>query len=52
MDRHALFANYLNNHPEAIGKVVDFVADHDPLYHFVLTAANKEITAGGNNKPW
>lgn len=41
MDRHTLFANYLNNHPEAIGKVVDFDADHDRLYHFDLTVANK-----------
>jgi len=52
MDRHTLFANYLNNHPEAIGKVVDFDADHDRLYHFDLTAANKELTAEVINKPW
>lgn len=52
MDRHALFANYVNDHPEAIGKVVDFDADHDRLYHFDLTAANKELTAEVINKPW
>ena len=52
MDRHTLFANYVNNHPEAIGKVVDFDADHDRLYHFDLTAANKELTAEVINKPW
>lgn len=51
MDRHTLFANYVNNHPEAIGKVVDFDADHDRLYHFDLTAANKELTAEVINKP-
>ncbi|MFC0517178.1 peptidoglycan DD-metalloendopeptidase family protein [Mucilaginibacter angelicae] len=51
MDRHALFANYINNHPEAIGKVVDFDADHDRLYHFDLTAANKELTAEVFNRP-
>jgi len=52
MDRHTLFANYVNNHPEAIGKVVDFDADHDRLYHFDLTAANKELTTEVINKPW
>jgi murein DD-endopeptidase MepM/ murein hydrolase activator NlpD len=51
MDRHTLFANYINNHPEAIGKVVDFDADHDRLYHFDLTAANKELTAEVINRP-
>lgn len=51
MDRHTLFANYVNNHPEAIGKVVDFDADHDRLYHFDLTAANKELTVEVINKP-
>ncbi len=51
MDRHTLFANYVNNHPEAIGKVVDFDADHDRLCHFDLTAANKELTAEVINKP-
>jgi murein DD-endopeptidase MepM/ murein hydrolase activator NlpD len=51
MDRHTLFANYINNHPEAIGKVIDFDADHDRLYHFDLTAANKELTAEVINRP-
>jgi murein DD-endopeptidase MepM/ murein hydrolase activator NlpD len=51
MDRHALFANYINNHPEAIGKVIDFDADHDRLYHFDLTVANKELTAEVINRP-
>jgi murein DD-endopeptidase MepM/ murein hydrolase activator NlpD len=51
MNRHALFANYINNHPEAIGKVVDFDANHDRLYHFDLTAANKELTAEVINRP-
>ncbi|WPU98828.1 peptidoglycan DD-metalloendopeptidase family protein [Mucilaginibacter sp. cycad4] len=51
MDRHTLFANYINNHPEAIGKVVDFDAGHDRLYHFDLTAANKELTAEVINRP-
>lgn len=52
MDRHKLFADYFNNHPDAIGKVVDFDADHDRLYHFNLTAANKELTAEVINRPW
>jgi murein DD-endopeptidase MepM/ murein hydrolase activator NlpD len=51
MDRHTLFANYINNHPDAIGKVIDFDADHDRLYHFDLTAANKELTAEVINRP-
>ncbi|MDB5147857.1 MAG: peptidase, partial [Mucilaginibacter sp.] len=52
MDRHSLLNNYINNHPEAIGKVVDFDADHDRLYQLDLTAANKELTAEViNNTP-
>jgi murein DD-endopeptidase MepM/ murein hydrolase activator NlpD len=45
MDRHSLLSNYINNHPEVIGKVVDFDADNDRLYQLDLTAANKELTA-------
>jgi murein DD-endopeptidase MepM/ murein hydrolase activator NlpD len=45
MDRHQLLANYINNHPEAIGKVVDFDAAHDRLFQLDLTAANLELTA-------
>ncbi|UOE49568.1 peptidoglycan DD-metalloendopeptidase family protein [Mucilaginibacter sp. SMC90] len=52
MNRHLLFANYINNHPDAVGKVVDFDASHDRLYHFDLTAGNKELTAEVINRPW
>ncbi|MEO3405820.1 peptidoglycan DD-metalloendopeptidase family protein [Mucilaginibacter sp. CAU 1740] len=44
MDKHKLLANYVNNHPEAIGKVVDFDAANDRLFQLDLTAANKELT--------
>ncbi|QEM13310.1 peptidoglycan DD-metalloendopeptidase family protein [Mucilaginibacter rubeus] len=52
MDRHALLTNFINNHPEAIGKVVDFDHERDHLYQLDLTAANNELTAEViNNTP-
>ena len=45
MDRHKLLADYINGHPEAIGKVVDFDAGNDRLFQFDFTAANQELTA-------
>jgi murein DD-endopeptidase MepM/ murein hydrolase activator NlpD len=53
MDRHTLLANYINDNPAAIGKVVDFDASNDRLYPLNLTAANKELTAEvTNNTPF
>ena len=37
-------AAYINGHPGAIGKVVDFDAKRDKLYPLDLTAANPELT--------
>lgn len=45
MDKHKLLAGYINNHPEAVGKVVDFDAANDRLFQLNLTATNKELTA-------
>lgn len=52
MERHALLTNFINNNPEAIGKVVDFDHERDRLYQLDLTAANNELTAEViNNTP-
>ena len=40
MDAHARLAAYVKNHPEKVGKVVDFDAAADKLYPFDFTAAN------------
>ncbi len=45
MDLSAKLAAYVNTHPHAIGKVVDFDAA-DRLYHFDFTAENKSLDAG------
>lgn len=45
MDKHKLLADYINHHPEAIGKVVDFEAGHDRFFQLDLTATNKELTS-------
>lgn len=44
MDKLAQLKTYLQNHPEAIGKVVDYNAGHDRLFPLDLTAANTELT--------
>jgi murein DD-endopeptidase MepM/ murein hydrolase activator NlpD len=45
MDKHKLLADYINSHPEVIGKVVDFDPANDRLFQLDLTAANKQLTA-------
>ncbi|WPU94564.1 peptidoglycan DD-metalloendopeptidase family protein [Mucilaginibacter sabulilitoris] len=44
MDRHIFLENFINNNPEAIGKVVDFDAGTDRLFSFDFTAASTELT--------
>ncbi|WP_109609139.1 peptidoglycan DD-metalloendopeptidase family protein [Mucilaginibacter oryzae] len=46
MEKHRHLADYIKNHPENIGKVVDFDAETDRLFQLDLTAANKELTTG------
>jgi murein DD-endopeptidase MepM/ murein hydrolase activator NlpD len=43
MDKHALLKTYLQNHPDAIGLVVDFDAGTDRLFSLDLTASNTEL---------
>jgi murein DD-endopeptidase MepM/ murein hydrolase activator NlpD len=45
MDAAQRLAVYIENHPDAIGKVVDFDATADRLYHFNFTASNTELYA-------
>lgn len=45
MDATARLAAYIEAHPDAIGKVVDFDAVSDRLYHFNLTASNTKLDA-------
>ena len=45
MDAAARLAAYFTAHPDTIGKVVDFNADTDRLFHFDLTASNTELDA-------
>ncbi|GAB2701232.1 hypothetical protein GCM10027037_27960 [Mucilaginibacter koreensis] len=42
---HEQLAAYLQQHPEAVGKVVDFNQDTDRLLQFDFTAANTELSA-------
>ncbi|MDR6941846.1 peptidoglycan DD-metalloendopeptidase family protein [Mucilaginibacter pocheonensis] len=44
MDLHARLKTYLQNNPEAVGKVVDYNAGTDRLFPLDLTAANTELT--------
>ena len=44
MDQHQQLKAYLQNHPEAHGKVVDYNAGHDRLFPLDLTAANTELS--------
>jgi murein DD-endopeptidase MepM/ murein hydrolase activator NlpD len=46
MDATARLAAYLEAHPEAAGKVVDFDPVTDRLYHFNFTVTNIELDAG------
>ena len=43
MDATSRLAACLAHHPDAIGKVVDFDATTDRLYHFNFTASNTEL---------
>lgn len=45
MDATARLAAYFDAHPEATGKVVNFDAAIDKLYHFNFTATNTELDA-------
>ena len=45
MDAAARLAAYFITKPDTIGKVVDFNAAADSLYHFDLTASNPELDA-------
>lgn len=46
MDAAARLAAFFRDHPDTVGKVVDFTAAADRLYHFDFTAANTELDAG------
>jgi murein DD-endopeptidase MepM/ murein hydrolase activator NlpD len=43
MDASARLAAYLNTHPDAVGKVIDYNPDTDRLYKFDFTTANTEL---------
>jgi peptidoglycan LD-endopeptidase LytH len=45
MDAHVLLNQYLKTNPQLVGKVVDFDATTDSLYHFNFTASNTELSA-------
>jgi murein DD-endopeptidase MepM/ murein hydrolase activator NlpD len=44
MDSHKQLKTYLQNHPDALGKVVDYKAGTDRLCPLDFTAANTELT--------
>lgn len=44
MDQHQQLKTYLQNHPDAIGKVVDYKAGTDRLCPLDFTAGNTELT--------
>jgi len=44
MNKHPLLQTYIQNHPEKIGKVVDFDPEADRLFPFDFTANNTELT--------
>ncbi|GAA3972340.1 peptidoglycan DD-metalloendopeptidase family protein [Mucilaginibacter dorajii] len=44
MDQHQKLKTYLHNHPDAVGKVVDYKAGTDRLCALDFTAANTELT--------
>jgi len=44
MNNHQLLKQYLLNHPEYVGKVVDYNPSTDRLFPFDFTAANTELT--------
>ncbi|MDN3582310.1 peptidoglycan DD-metalloendopeptidase family protein [Mucilaginibacter flavus] len=46
MDRNQQFKTYLQNHADAIGKVVDYKAGTDRLCALDFTAANTELSTG------
>jgi murein DD-endopeptidase MepM/ murein hydrolase activator NlpD len=43
MDAHDKLTQYIKDHPGAIGKVIDFNAQTDSLYHFDFTGANTAL---------
>jgi len=45
MDASGQLAAYIKAHPNAVGKVVDFDPGVDHLFHFDLTAGNKDLDA-------
>jgi len=47
MNRHEQLAGYILEHPEQIGKVVDFDAATDKLLPFNFTASNNDLSAEG-----
>jgi murein DD-endopeptidase MepM/ murein hydrolase activator NlpD len=47
MSRHRQLADYINKHPEQVGKVVDFDAATDRLLKFNFTASNSDLSAEG-----
>ncbi|WP_183562059.1 peptidoglycan DD-metalloendopeptidase family protein [Mucilaginibacter sp. SP1R1] len=44
MDPHSLLKTYIQTHPDAVGKVVDFNAGTDRLFLLDFTAANTELS--------
>ncbi|HVS93167.1 MAG TPA: peptidoglycan DD-metalloendopeptidase family protein [Mucilaginibacter sp.] len=44
MDKLALLKNFVNTHPEQIGKVVDFDQKADKLFQFDFTGSNRELS--------
>lgn len=44
MDKHLQLENFIKDHPDDIGKVVDFDPKTDRLFQFDFTAANTELS--------
>lgn len=44
MDKHRALAHYIQTHPEATGKVVDYDPARNGLYTFDFTASNTELS--------
>ena len=43
MDKHQSLKNYIFQHPETVGKIVDYNSATDRLYSFDFTSANTEL---------
>jgi peptidoglycan LD-endopeptidase LytH len=46
MNKHDLLKQYIHNHPENLGKVLDFNPETDKFFPFNFTASNTELNPG------